>query len=424
MLYEILLFFFILGMVALLIYLATIRRRNIEKFTDSVSSYSLYSSNSSPDFDKRMNDFKDSLSDGKNLLHVYGCGISLGKAPNALRDYVMDVANGLYVLPIDGERMYANNFRSVEDAVALGIDDFYRNINKNNTIQGQVYAVISQAPYYRDDNNNPISLQYTVDQYGYRPTNAMKETSDIPNQKLKFDGYLIFTAYDMNGLLIDNTSVRRNKVLNIKMNFRQKEKMCFIGCTNTINIPCGCASQDDPYVSKCLDAGAPTNLSEGEIYTYAILYRVNPMFGDLLLSNKMTKDYSDYEWTTDKTNPPPTTDNPFPSSPAPKKPVGKTGVTIYQHCDYKGFVSEKLPVGTYTMDHIMRYFGNNGTVNTDVSALKVDGRLKVKLYAGTPENPVPINAKTRDGYITTNIPCFTRYKDLNDNLQVIEVADR
>ncbi len=422
--YEIILFLFILGMAALLIYLSSTRRKKIENFISSVSSYSLYMDNSSTDFDKQMKTFKDTISDSKSLLHVYGCGIALGKSPNALREYVDTIADGLYIIPLEDSAMYTNHIESVTELIQRKIDIFYQNVTKG-TIKGQIYVLLSQAPYYRDADNIPISLQYTATQYGYMPTNVMKDDINVIKPDIKLHGYMIFTAYDKNGTFIVSSEEREKMVRNIKKNCRQKQDLCFMRCPQSLNMPCGCASQDVddvkniPYLSTCLDSGRPTKMSEGHPYTYAILYRVNPKFGNLLISKKMEADYTDLDWSPSQINDVPVVGKPIP----PPEPITyKNSITIYQHCNYQGFISEPIPVGKYTIDHIKKYFGNNATLDTDVSAFKTNGNVKVKMYKGTVENPIPIDVGTKDGYINKSVPCFTKYLGLNDNLVYFEVA--
>lgn len=433
--YEILLFVLILGLAALLIYLTDMRRTNIENYVDYtdnpddakfISSYTLYMGNNSQEFDNQMKSLKVALNDKENLLHVYGCGIALGKSPTALHDYVSKIAKGLYTYTLNDDAMYANNIESVTKLIEQKIDEFYQTIAQGKPIQGQIYVLLSQAPYYRDDDGNPLSLQYTASQYGFQSTNVFRENTSSIHPNIKFHGYMIFTAYNSKGNLIQNKQIRKEKVMNIKRNCRQKQTLCFMKCPQSLNMPCGCASQDIddvnniPYLSTCLDSGKPTPMSEGYPYTYAILYRVNPMFGTFPVNNKIAKDYSDFNWSPSKINPIPTVNNPKPTVSI-KTDVPKNNIVIYQHCNYKGFKTEPIPVGKYTMEHIQKYFGNDDTVNTDVSSLKLNGFIKVKMYKGTAELPIPIDVGTKDGYITESIRCFATYIGLNDNLVSIEI---
>lgn len=413
--YEIILFMIIIALASLLIYLNYRKNKKTETFENIVipTSYSLYKQNDFMNFDNQTKLYKDTLGDIRSLMHVYGCGINIGTAPNALNILVQSSAKGLFVIPFD---INTENFSDVNARVYNMIQKFYDE-NGRSTIQGQIYVVLSQAPFYRDENNSILAIQYNANNYLNLPVNVMKPGVTTTSTRIQFYSYMIFTAYNDKGKLIKNKQIRKIGVLNIKKNFRHKESLCFISCPLHSDLPCGCSSQDSPYQSNCLESERPTKMSAGEKYSYAILYRINPRFSDLMGKGILATDYSDLNWTPDTLNPIPTLENPNPKeAEILQKPYsGTPGIIMYQSCGFKGWKSQLIPPGKYTMDQL-RYYD----VKQDVSTYQVFDDVKVKLYL-TPNFVNPISVDTKDGYITGALPCFSKYRKLNDNLQAIEI---
>lgn len=418
---EIILSLTIIFLIVVFVFLVYNRKRFSEGFVSIPTSYSLYTENDSKTFDKQMYFYRDTLGDINDMLHVYGCGINIGTAPDALESLVKNSASELYIVPFN---ILTNNHQDINIRIYKIIEDFYEK-NKRVTINGQIYVVLAQSPFYRDEKNIPIAVQYNIDDYLYQMTNVMKmNTTNIENNPIiQFNGYVIFTSYDDKGNLINDKTKRKTAILNIKKNFRQKQNLCFVSCPNHGNLPCGCASLEKPYISNCLESGRSELMSAGQKYTYAILYRVNPRFGDLMTRNILINDYEDYKWsplslnpipTLDKMNiPPPTPLNITTNKPCPDNISNSgDGITLHQHCPYGGWKSMVVPPGKYTIDDL-KCFG----VDKDASSYQQVGGMKVKMYTDKAfKKPV-----TQD-YITGNVNCFTKYANLNDNLQAIEIV--
>lgn len=415
---ELVLSTIIIILIIILLFLIYNRRRFYEEFKSNPTSFDLYLGKDSTEFDKQMFLYKDTLGDINDLLLVYGCGINLGSVPTSLNNLVKSSAKDLYTVSFS---ILTNNYQDINAKIYKILEDFHERIGRL-TIEGQVYVVISQAPLYRDEQNNPIAIQYNADNYLYDSTNLMKNTNVDSNPTIQFNGYVIFNAYDNNGMLIGDMETRKTAVINIKKNFRQKEKLCFVSCPNHNKLPCGCASQTEPYASQCLESERSNRMSPGEKYTYAILYRINPRFADLIGRQILAVDYSDYEWSPGTLNKIPTIANPSIPSPMPIDlstcpPLGskKKNITLYQRCGYGGWKSKLIAPGRYTMDTLKRCFN----VKEDASAYKQAGGMKVKMYTDSGfTNPVSNN------YITGNVNCFTKYKNLDDNLKGIEISDQ
>lgn len=406
---ELLLFMLLLGLAALLVFL-NYYRKSKEHFKDPITSYSLYKQYGSKEYDNQMSIYKETLGDISDFLLVYGCGINIGTAPEALNELVEASARGLYVVPFS---IYTPNIIDVNNKIYSMIQEFYDKIGRNK-IQGQIYVVLSQSPYYRDENNTPISIQFSYTNYLSLPYNAAKNTGIDSNPPIQFYGHLIFTAYNRDANLITDTDVRMTAVLNIKKNFRQKEGICFIQCPHG-DLPCGCASQDAPYLTNCLESTNPSQMSSGERYTYAILYRVNPRFSDFIARNIMETDYSDYEWSPDYINPIPTRQYPTLPDPDPLRRSGVKGIVMYQNCNYKGWRSQLIPPGRYNRHHLANY-----GIRGDASSYKTYGNVKVDLYKSSNyRNGVEMYADEK----YNDASCFTKYMGVNDQLMSIVIRN-
>ncbi|NBX51060.1 hypothetical protein EBT25_14295, partial [bacterium] len=311
--------------------------------------------------------------------------------------------------------MLSNNYLAVNAAILDVITKFY-DTNGRKQIQGQIYVVLAQSPFYMDANNNPLSVQFSFDNYQSRPANAMTSEEKEINPQIGYKGYVIFTAYYKNGDLITDTDVRKKAVLNIKSIFRQKENLCFISCPQNSGLPCGCASQDTPYVSNCLESNNPSKMSSGQRYTYAILYRVNPMFTAIETRNILVNDSNDLTWLQSKVVDIPTVEIPRLRAPYDIDRGELTkGVIFYQHCNYHGWKSQVVPPGKmYKMEELKEEYG----VREDMSAYKIYGNVRIQLYVnGKPVDP----NKYVDRYLYGDMKCLTKYKNTNDKITSVDI---
>lgn len=417
MLYEFMVLLLIILLVFLLLYTVIRRTKYIEHFygtviTNSPTSAALYTQNSSSDFDNIMFKYRDVLSDRDSLLHMFGCGINLGTADRGAIDSMVEAAAGsIAKFPVN---VLSNNYTVVNANILDIITKFY-DTNKRKQIQGQIYVVLAQAPFYMDVNNNPVSLQFSYNNYQNRPVNVMTSAEKETNPQIEYTGYVIFTAYYKNGDLITDVNKRKKVILNIKNIFRQKENLCFISCPQNSGLPCGCASRDAPYISNCLESKNPSKMSSGERYTYAILYRVNPMFTDIETRDILVNDSRDIQWLQSKVANIPTIERPRLLAPyVINNTKIRNGVVFYQHCDYHGWKSDIVPPGKkYTMEELKNY-----GVREDMSAYKIYGNVKVQLYIGK----LPVDVKKYvDGYLYGDMKCLTKYKDTNDKITSVDI---
>lgn len=405
------------AILAVLLYALVSRRRAatadaaVEGFEGVPTSFDLYRRYSSQDFDYQMGVYKSSLGDIKSLLHVYGCGVNLGSSPYGLDGLVKSCTAGLHVQQFS---VLSNNFNDVNMKVLGLIEDFYSRTNRM-PIKGQVYAVISQAPFYRDDANNFLAVQYNADNYLNKPTNVMKSNHTTGYPMIQFNGYLIFTAYTDKLVPIRDVATRKKVVINIKKVFRQKENLCFITCPQHDNLPCGCGTQDKPYLSNCLESGNPSKMSSGQKYTYAVLYRVNPRFADMFARDVLELDYSDLEWIPDAYTPIPTVQRPTipptppvvvlpPSPPAPKVNPSLTVVPKTTQSDVYGKNNANSSFGFECArgKKISKIDGRGGSW-VDALTVKCSDTAAFKQVGGNGGGPVSQKAECKTGYTAVKV---------------------
>lgn len=295
---EFIIIFILLLLILVLFYLIYNKKRFYENFSDTPSSLSLYKANNSSTFDKKMKDYMNTLSDINDLLLVYGCGINVGTAPYGLDKYINSAIKNSKIYRTPLMSVSSNDFKEVNSKIHHTILEFHDMTGA--PIKGQIYVVISQAPFYRNDNNELVSIQYNAGEYLNNPTNLMTYKTSISNPIIQYHICLLFTAYNENREYIEDQTIRRKVVENIKKKFRYKESSCFLSCPNNKNLPCGCASQnkqDTNYDSICLETRNDANMSAGEKYTYAVLYKVNSKFADFTGREIIEDDKGeDYDW--------------------------------------------------------------------------------------------------------------------------------
>lgn len=146
-------------------------------------------------------------------------------------------------------------------------------------LQGPIYVLLFQAPYYRNNEQKPISLHLNTGSYGMLPYNA---TGNVPDDDAPIYYYvqILFSRYNRMGML-SQLDFMRDKFLPQmdKENF-SKEMQCFLTTKNNrqrVFLPGGCGSTDGtPYRATCLGPARPGVMDTKEtLSSYGILYEIN-----------------------------------------------------------------------------------------------------------------------------------------------------
>ena len=207
----------------------------------------------------------ESLSDSNNLLKVKRCY----QLPYTVTKRAVDTNEfGVYTTRFDG---LFPSMTQIEERIVQEIVNFKDSI-PDDKIKGNVYALIFQVPYYKNDKGNPINAgYYTKDRFDFWPS---AERSDVYYQV-----FVIFASYDRYKDYQQDSTFECG-ILPILDKFASNDKQCYIRCKNS-NVACGCASSepglypDDPaYKIKCFgrDTVAQDELA---ISSFGILYTLN-----------------------------------------------------------------------------------------------------------------------------------------------------
>ena len=92
--------------------------------------------------------------------------------------------------------------------------------------------------------------------------------------------------------------------------------------------------------------------------------------------------------------------------------AGRPRVTVYQHCEFKGYYVS-LSVGSYETSTLRRL----GMRNDDISSIRIPGGLQVILYQHD-------RFQGRGWAFSRDIACFGDYPGLNDTISSIRVFYR
>jgi hypothetical protein len=278
--FEKTIYFIIFVLLGILTYMLLVPKSR-ESFETSRSLYP-----KSKDFDKDFVSSLSTLTDNDDMLLMQGC-------------YQFDPKNATRSIPNDCYtvrfQLYTTTFETVRAKIIEQFMIFKDKIKQNSSssgdrIEGDVYALIEQSPYYRDNNNNVIAIQYNISSYLSEPVNVMKTntSANVFNQPIYIRVTLYFTRYGFNGLL-RASNVPPLDVKSYLRPFRTNKEQCYIACPKDVTDSyCGClnrTTKTDPqdnqfYASSCVSTSLSTNgtanLNKAVNADFGILYIVNP----------------------------------------------------------------------------------------------------------------------------------------------------
>lgn len=274
--------------------------RKKESFVDIDTTLALPSSRtlfrsakSNVDYDKSYKDMFNTLNDRDDLLHVHRCyQLPPHAAGSLVREMVMrnKIATQHF-------KIMTSSFAHIRERIVASILQFKERMGSNGAagpLKGPVYAFISQAPYYVDDKGRPMTIQYHINEYIFKPHNILNSNA---SQAVMVHVTLIFPGYTMT--MNPNPMERRTPRITARAQalpignanvygralktFESRNNKCFIECIQESITYCGCATGKTPYQSTCLGPSAKKKYQE-EPATFAMLYKINPQYGRLLES--------------------------------------------------------------------------------------------------------------------------------------------
>lgn len=150
-------------------------------------------------------------------------------------------------------------------------------------IQGPVYVILGQAPYYLDEYGDTIHHQpFQRQAYGMNPT--LPQTLP-PKAGLRIYAHLLFPMYKKDKTKINSQTPGfdfnqhyKNKLRRVK-GLKVDANMCKIKCLNSSSLLCGCVNQNEPYRSRCMaentDTGVGSLQNKNVFADHCMLYRIN-----------------------------------------------------------------------------------------------------------------------------------------------------
>jgi len=257
---------------------------------------------------------------------------------NDVRDDATDVlvANTCYQLPAHGIMLLSRAFAisgtlytrlqfvtfsgdEIKSKIVQSVLDMQSRLPSQRII-GPVHVLLTQAPFYRDDQGREMSIQYTIRDYLSKPYNVMRDggqqnTEDLP--PIFVTAFIVFagftsareprlggpfnintlnlsapqTAQQLSdaaraaqvarsaGIALPAQPVAANALLLGRM--QSRDKLCFLSCPQaSADYPmyCGCATGTKPYASTCLGPTGSATVNADKVAKSVFLfgYTVNP----------------------------------------------------------------------------------------------------------------------------------------------------
>lgn len=233
------------------------------------------------EFDKSVSELYNGLSDRDDLIHVHRC---YQMPPHAARTLFTNLGrNNVLTSQI---RVMASSFTHIRERIVDRILNLKQRLRAN--IQGPVYAFITQAPQYVDDQGRPMTVQYHINEYIFKPYNIITQR-DGPGA-LMVTVTLVLPSY---GIVVRN---RKRRIVALKRpvpldsirvygkplkSLESRDNKCMIECINESQSFCGCSTQQGPhYKATCL---GPTSKKHQEApSTFVMLYKINPHYGKFI----------------------------------------------------------------------------------------------------------------------------------------------
>jgi hypothetical protein len=217
----------------------------------------------------------DSLSDNSDLLQARRCyqfpGAMLNNMSNSGRF-------GCYYTVFEGL------FPSLTEINSRIIQEIIKFKDKiGSPIQGQVYVILFQVPYFVNERGNPIEIGYDVKD----TTNFWPSGGSSPRQTVFYRVYVYFANYDPSSHEYSKDSYFECVILSdFDSKYASNDKQCFIRCLQS-NTACGCTSaaaglysENPSYKVKCMGRDKQQN-DQLAPSSYGMLFTINQQYNIL-----------------------------------------------------------------------------------------------------------------------------------------------
>jgi len=195
---------------------------------------------------------------------------------------------------VNKQTVRTNDMKDVIERVYAALENIRVTNGAHHKLEGPVYAMVFQAPYYRDErtgipgNHNEIAVQpFNVMEYNYSSSVVLKNmvegssihSMDAPAPGLFYMVYLLCPMYDpSNRYRIMSKEARAQSVRDCLKPFLQNttsEKLCRMKCAKNDMLRCGCLNRKKPYAATCLGPNAKDDRQKVGLTTYSVMYRLN-----------------------------------------------------------------------------------------------------------------------------------------------------
>lgn len=195
---------------------------------------------------------------------------------------------------VSKQTLQTNDTKDVIQRMHAALETIRTANGQHHKLQGPIYAMVLQAPYYRDErtgipgNHSNITVQpFNVMEYKYSASVILKNlvegssihNMDAPEPGIFFLVYLLCPMYDpSNRFRILSKEARAQGIRDCLLPFLQNttnEKMCKIKCAKNDLLRCGCLNRTKPYDAKCLGPKGKGDRQKKDFTTYGIIYRIN-----------------------------------------------------------------------------------------------------------------------------------------------------
>lgn len=185
------------------------------------------------------------------------------------------IQNAAFMMPANTYNVQFHDMftsmQQIEDRIVQEIGKFSTAIT--TVVKGNIYVMITQVPYFKNERGNPVYASYYVD-------NALNFQPSTARNDIYYSITIIFANYDANKTYNKTSSYETNTMPSMESK-ASNDKQCFIQCVHSGNA-CGCATassgaytDDASYSTTCFGRNSSTDTSQLTPATFTILYTVN-----------------------------------------------------------------------------------------------------------------------------------------------------
>jgi len=245
--------------------------------------------------------FEPAFADAKNTLMYRACvSITDDNRTFEQKDMADYVAKADFYIDVKQIRTqtFENVLKSIRDTV-----ETVRKVNGDaHRIKGPVYALLFQAPYYRDERSGVATKEddrvihvqpYSLQEYNWRSSVILRDmVKGAPLTSMDAPGgvaisiYTLFPLYDTSQRAKNIAPEQRDELINNCLNnwlqHSVTRKACNIKCADSDGYICGCLNTDAPYKAYCMGPKTQKDAKNKAYVTYGVLYRVNEGTTDMM----------------------------------------------------------------------------------------------------------------------------------------------